>query len=657
LATALNNDLSVGGLIQHNAANLPAEEFAPRLNWSEMSESDHFVQFYETDLFLLDSLKGYIATGLGAGDACIVVATRAHREALEERLNASELNVAAAMASGQYVSLDAAETLSKFMVEGQPDEGRFREVIGNILTRAAAGGARRVRAFGEMVALLWAEGRRDAAIRLEELWNNLQKTHAFSLFCAYEMSCFGGEEMAEPFGHVCAGHSSVIPAESYNDLTNPDERLRAIIKLQQQARSLQAEIAERKEIEERLRLSLISEQMARVEAESANRLKDEFLATVSHELRTPLHAVLGWSHMLRTGMLDGAAAARAIETIERNAKSQAQLVEDILDVSRVITGKLRLNIAPVDAASVINAAIDSIELAAESKSIQLEVTLDPSARRVSGDAARLQQIVWNLLSNAIKFTSAGGRVRVRLERAGAEALIKVSDTGEGIHQDFLPFIFDRFRQADGTSTRRHGGLGLGLAIVRHLTELHGGTVEASSPGKGCGATFTIRLPLAVAQERGEGLKRETPESIWPKNKVDAPPRPLPSLEGVRALLVDDEQDTLNMLAVMLTEYGATVQTAASAADALEVLQWYKPDVLVSDLALPDEDGFSFIGKVRELEAKKGWRIPAVALTAYVRIEDRTRALSAGFNMFVPEPVEPSELITAIANLAESSLLN
>jgi signal transduction histidine kinase len=652
----VNNDLPGGGLIQHNSANLPAEEFAPRLNWSEMSESDHFVQFYETDPFLLDSLKGYISTGLGAGDACIVVATRAHREALEERLNACELNMAAAVASGQYVSLDAAETLSKFMVDGQPDEARFREVVGDILTRAACEGTRRVRAFGEMVALLWAESRRDAAIRLEEFWNNLQKTHAFSLFCAYEMSCFGGEEMVEPFGHVCAGHSSVIPAESYNDLANPDERLRAIIKLQQQARSLQAEIAERKEVEERLRLSLISEQMARAEAESANRLKDEFLATVSHELRTPLHAVLGWSHMLRTGMLDGAATARAIETIERNAKSQAQLVEDILDVSRVITGKLRLNIAPVDAASVINAAIDSIELAAESKSIQLEVTLDPSARRVSGDAGRLQQIVWNLLSNAIKFTSAGGRVSVRLERAGAEALIKVSDTGEGIQQDFLPFIFDRFRQADGTSTRSHGGLGLGLAIVRHLTELHGGTVEASSPGKGCGSTFTIRLPLASAQERGQGLKRET-ESLWPKDETDAPLRPLPSLEGVRALLVDDEQETLNMLAVMLTEYGATVQTAASAADALEVLQWYKPDVLVSDLAMPDEDGFSFICKVRALEAEKGWQIPAVALTAYVSIEDRTRALSAGFNMFVPKPVEPSELITAIANLAESGLLN
>jgi hypothetical protein len=285
--------LPVGGLIQHNSANLPAEEFVPRLNWSEMSESDHFVQFYETDLFLLDSLKGYVAAGLGAGDACIVVATRAHREALEERLKGCELNVAEAMASGQYVSLDAAETLSKFMVDGQPDEGRFQKVVGDILKRAAGEGTRRVRAFGEMVALLWAESRREAAIRLEELWNNLQKTHSFSLFCAYEMSCFGGEEMAEPFGHVCAGHSSVIPAESYNDLTNPDERLRAIIKLQQQARSLQAEIAERKEREERLRVSLISEQMARVEAESANRLTDECLAAVSHELRSALQPVRG----------------------------------------------------------------------------------------------------------------------------------------------------------------------------------------------------------------------------------------------------------------------------------------------------------------------------------------------------------------------------
>ena len=355
--------------------------------------------------------------------------------------------------------------------------------------------------------------------------------------------------------------------------------------------------------------------------------------------------------MLRRGGLDQARMARALEVIERQATSQAQLVEDILDVSRVITGKLRLNIEPVDAASVINAAIDSVQLAADAKNIQLQVTLDPSARHISGDPGRLQQIVWNLLSNAVKFTPAGGRVEVRLERAGSDVQISVSDTGEGISADFLPFIFDRFRQADGTSTRRHGGLGLGLAIVRHLVELHGGSVHAASPGTGCGATFTIRLPLVVAHERAPGPSGPTGR-VRPDEDTSPHLDPFPSLDGVQVLLVDDDQDTLQILTVMLAESGANVQVAASVAEALEVLQWYRPDVLVSDLAMPGDDGYSLIGQIRALEAESGARIPAVALTAYVRVEDRVRALSAGFNMFVPKLVEPDELIAAIANLAE-----
>jgi CheY-like chemotaxis protein/two-component sensor histidine kinase len=349
--------------------------------------------------------------------------------------------------------------------------------------------------------------------------------------------------------------------------------------------------------------------------------------------------------------LDEATVTRAIETIERNAKSQAQLVEDILDVSRVITGKLRLNIGAVDVASVINAAIDCVQLAAESKGIGLEVTLDPSARRVSGDANRLQQVVWNLLSNAIKFTPSGGSVFIRLEREGSEALIRVRDTGEGIPHEFLPYLFDRFRQADGTSTRQHGGLGLGLAIVRHLVELHGGTVQAESAGEGSGATFIVRLPLA-ANDRTPTHRRET-EPFWTAEKVEAHNAPLPTLEGLRVLLVDDDQDTLQMLSAMLTEHKATVQAASSAAEALEALEWFQPNVLVSDLAMPCEDGYSLITKVRALDSGER-QIPAVALTAYIRIEDRARALAAGFNMFVPKPVEPQELLTSIANLAEKN---
>ncbi|MDT7605062.1 MAG: hypothetical protein QOF61_3059 [Acidobacteriota bacterium] len=650
----------------HNSDAHLAHGFAPCPDWSAMSESEHFVQFYEADVFLLSSLSGFIRAGLEAGDACIIVATEAHREGLDEQLLASGLDVAAARESGQFVVLDAAETLSKFMVDGSPDPVRFTEVIGGLIARVAKGRPR-VRAFGEMVALLWAEGNQDGAIRLEELWNDLGKAYQFSLFCAYPMHGFGGEHFVEPLGNVCTTHTRVIPAESYATLDNPEERLRAIIHLQQKASSLQAEIAEHKRTEEALRavkeelevqleeraLLLEREQMARAEAESASRLKDEFLATVSHELRTPLNAIMGWSHMLRAGALDETTAARALETIERNAQAQAQLVEDILDVSRVITGKLRLNITPVDVASVINAATDSVQLAADAKGIQLEVSLDRSARHVAGDAGRLRQVVWNLLSNAIKFTPAGGRVEVRLARADSDVELSVSDTGCGISADFLPFIFDRFRQADGTSTRRHGGLGLGLSIVRHLVELHGGTVNVESAGEGHGTTFTVRLPLALP--RNNGASRRNKNAVGLRAGADAAARAerLSALQGVNVLVVDDDEDTLQMLSVMLAGYSAEVRAAASEAEALKVLERFEPDVVVSDLAMPEADGYSLINKLRALDAQRGRHTPVVALTAYVRVEDRVRALSAGFNMFVPKPVEPEELLTAIARLAES----
>ncbi|MDQ1524139.1 MAG: hypothetical protein QOE47_2063, partial [Pyrinomonadaceae bacterium] len=387
------------GTGQAHAATATAGQLAPVSDWSGTGEPEHFVQFYEADAFLLNSLGGFVGAGLREGDACIVVATRAHRDALDEHLRADGLDVDAARARGQYVSADASEMLSQFMVGGRPDAGRFAESVGVVVAHAAAGHGR-VRIFGEMVALLWAEENYDAAIRLEELWNELHRTRPFTLFCAYPMQGFGGEGDARRLGDVCTTHARVIPAESYSGIADADERLRTIISLQQKARTLEAEIAERREAEERLRAALTREQVARADAEQANRLKDEFLATASHELRTPLTAILGWSHMLRHGQLDEANAARAVATIERNAKAQAQLVEDILDVSRVITGKLRLEVAPVDIAPVINAAIDSVQLAADSKNIQLSVTFDPAARHVSGDAGRLQQVVWNLLSNA-----------------------------------------------------------------------------------------------------------------------------------------------------------------------------------------------------------------------------------------------------------------
>jgi signal transduction histidine kinase/ActR/RegA family two-component response regulator len=614
-----------------------------------MCDTDHFVQFYETDRFLLDSLSGFIGRALANRDGAIVVATETHRHSLEELLRAKGLDLTDARARGGYVSLDAADTLARFMVNGTPDPDRFRDVIGGVVA-SVTGGRSRTSAFGEMVALLWAEGNFGAAIRVEELWNDLQKIHSFSLFCAYPMNGLSGERFVEPHRDVCSLHSRVIPAESYASVTDVDARLRTIAELQQKATSLEIEVKERQQVEELLRLALSGEQIARAEAETANRLKDEFLATVSHEIRTPLNAIIGWSHLLRTGRLDEATTARAIETIDRNAKTQAQLIEDILDVSRVITGKLQLRNESVDIASVINAAIDSVQLAIKSKDLHLKVTLDPSARHTFGDTGRLQQIVWNLLSNAIKFTPPGGHIEIKVEPTEGNMQLGVADTGQGISPDFLPFIFDRFRQADGTSTRNHGGLGLGLAIVRHLVELHGGAIEAASEGAGKGATFTITLPLALqnSTDRKKVSGRLRSEDISGR---DFDPPPL--LEDVKILLVDDDADTLQVIRAMLDGSKAVVQTAITVAEAMEMLLWFNPHVLVSDLAMPDEDGYSLIRKVRALGANKGFQIPAIALTSYVRIEDRTRALAAGFNMFVPKPLQPDELITAIVNLADT----
>jgi signal transduction histidine kinase/ActR/RegA family two-component response regulator len=395
-----------------------------------------------------------------------------------------------------------------------------------------------------------------------------------------------------------------------------------------------------RELEDR-RQSLAREHIARAEAERANRMKDEFLATVSHELRTPLNAILGWAHILRgSSRPEEATVTRALEVIERNAQTQAQLIEDILESSRVLAGGLRLGRGPVDLGTVINAALDSVRLAAEAKSIQLGVTLDPAARRLQGDAGRLQQVMWNLLANAVKFTTPGGRVDVRLERADGRARITVTDTGEGVAADFLPFIFDRFRQADSTITRRHGGLGLGLAIVRHLVELHGGTVEARSAGEGYGASFIVELPLAA-------LGEDTPAGPAVVG------RDRPALHGVQILVVDDDQDALDLLTLVLSEAGAMIRTASSAAEALALLRWIRPDVVVSDLAMPDEDGYSLIRNLRAIERGSGRQTPTVALTAYVRVQDRARAVAAGFDMFVEKPVDPDELIAVLASVAES----
>lgn len=425
------------------------------------------------------------------------------------------------------------------------------------------------------------------------------------------------------------------------EIREPDDELLNMVKA---IGGQMGQFTERKRAEEERAELLERERTARADAEKANRLKDEFLATVSHELRTPLNAVIGWSRMLRSGRLDSESATHALEVIERNAWAQKQIIEDILDVSRVITGKLQLNLGPVDLVTVVDAALDAVRPALEAKQIKIETIIDADLRIVQGDANRLQQVVWNLLSNAAKFTPTGGKVEVRVSHDDSHVQLQVSDTGPGIDPAFLPHVFERFRQADGSITRSYGGLGLGLAIVRHLVELHGGLITAENCRDGQGAIFTVRLRLPTGELRPETLA--TALGVF----EDSAPEPL-SLDHLRILVIDDETDTLDLVTMELTQHGANVKGVTTAAEALAALGDAEFDVLISDIAMPDADGYELIRQVRKLEAGKDRRIPAVALTAYARVQDRMRAILAGYNTHVAKPVEPHELVTVVASLA------
>ncbi len=402
--------------------------------------------------------------------------------------------------------------------------------------------------------------------------------------------------------------------------------------------------AQKRAEEERERL-LASEREARAEAEKANRLKDEFLATVSHELRSPLNAILGWSRLLRDPKVREDQLERALEIIERNAQSQSRLIEDLLDVSRIVSGKLSVRMRPAALDRAVEGVAGDMRPSAEAKGIDLRLTKSGAGISVIGDAERLQQVVWNLLSNAIKFTPDGGRIEVELKRVGAHVELRVSDTGRGISPEFLPYIFDRFRQANRTDAGARAGLGLGLAIVRFIVEAHGGSVTAESPGVGQGATFTVKLP--IAQDRSEVVPAI--ESRQLQSKIGA----LPSLSGVKVLVVDDDEDARDVLSAVLSSFGAEVTTAADAEQALNYLAAEKPDVLVSDINMPGMDGYELLRRVRAMEHGRGGRIPAVALTAYARAEDRVQALQAGFQMHVPKPIEPAELEVVVATLASN----
>jgi signal transduction histidine kinase/ActR/RegA family two-component response regulator len=400
-------------------------------------------------------------------------------------------------------------------------------------------------------------------------------------------------------------------------------------------------VSELQRSEEAREQLLLRAERARAEAEAANRIKDEFLATLSHELRTPLTSLLGWSSVLREARRDPKVLNQGLEAIDRNARVQAQLIDDLLDVSRIVSGKLNLDVRPLDIASVARAAINVVRPAADAKGMVLDYWAEPGLGAICADSARLHQIIWNLLSNAVKFTPNGGKIHVRVEQDGSDARVTVKDTGQGIDPEFLPRVFDRFRQADSSTTRSFGGLGLGLAIVRHLVELHGGTVSAQSDGANKGATFTATFPLLA--------DRTEPIAVAQNGEMST--LEFRSLDGLRVLLVDDEPEAREIISTVMMRTGAEVTACTCASEALAKLAEWKPDVILSDIAMPDEDGYSFIGKVRSLPRDEGGEIPAAALTAYARDVDRLQALAAGYQMHIAKPIGASQLVSMVARLA------
>jgi PAS domain S-box-containing protein len=430
---------------------------------------------------------------------------------------------------------------------------------------------------------------------------------------------------------------SVLFCEWYNSVLRDDrEKLVSVL-------SLVLDVTARQSAEEERAASLLRERDARRHAEEADRLKDEFLATLSHELRTPLTSILGWASMIRNGEVEGSNASRAIETIERNARSQARLIDDLLDVSRIITGNLRLDLHPLNLAPIVHAALDALRPTADVKGIRLQTKFEPDECLVKGDPNRLRQVIWNLLSNAIKFTQRDGSVNIDLRCVESTARLTVSDTGDGIAAEFLPYVFDRFRQAEGSISRKQGGLGLGLAVARHLVELHGGTISADSEGLGRGSAFTVDLPLA--QERRDPARAEERRRELDRRRSRSG---VIRLDGLHVLLVEDDDDSRKLLGTMIKRYGARVTSTKSVKEALSVFDGELPDVLISDIGMPDEDGYELIRRLRARPPEQGGLIPAIALTGYASRKDRDRALAAGYQQHMAKPIEQVDMMEAIA---------
>ena len=577
----------------------------------------HAVQFYERGAYLLDSLTDYIGSALTSASAGIIIATREHRDGVAQRLTARGIDVIGAGAQGRYVSLDARETLSTFMVDGWPDPVRFDDTIGSLIAKTRER-APRIYAFGEMVALLWAEGNREAAIRLEELWNELRTRHPFALLCAYPIEAFHDTSHAKPFADMSATHTAVIPAESYMALDG-DAQMRVIAQLQQQAAALEAETIHRRHAEAELRRKV--EQLA-----DADRRKDEFLAMLGHELRNPLAPVSTALQLMRMHSDEPLRVARARETIERQVEHMTRLIDDLLDVSRITRGKIELRQEAVILSTLVARAVEAARPVIDERGHRLSLDLPEEPVTLRGDPARLEQVLANLLNNAAKYTDVGGRIWVRAFVEGERLVISVRDNGAGLTPEMSSRVFDLFVQGPEMRAYARGGLGIGLTLVRRLVEMHGGTAEARSDGPGLGSEFVVRLPIRpVAQPATTGQTDAVTLDARPKRRI---------------LVVDDNVDAADALAELLRDYGHDVRAVHDGPSAIEQASLHRPDIVLLDIGMPGFDGYEVARKMR---TDLGLKATLVAVTGYGEARHRRQSREAGFDQHVTKPVDVRKL--------------
>jgi signal transduction histidine kinase/CheY-like chemotaxis protein len=587
----------------------------------DIAVGGHAVQFYEHESYLLESVTEYIGSALRVDSAGILIATGPHRDGVAQRLTARGLDVVGAGAQGRYVALDARDTLSRFMVDGWPDPARFDDTVGSLIAKARER-APQVHAFGEMVALLWADGNREAAIRLEELWNELGTRQHFSLLCAYPIEAFHDTSHAKPFTDMTATHTQVIPAESYVELER-DAQLRLIAQLQQRAGALEAETIQRRHAEAELRQKM--EELA-----DADRRKDEFLAMLGHELRNPLAPVTTALQLMRLHNDEPLRVTRARETIERQVEHMTRLIDDLLDVSRITRGKIELRNEAVVLSTLVARAVEAARPVIDERGHRLTLDLPSEPVALSGDPARLEQVLANLLNNAAKYTDVGGRIWLRAFVHADELVLSVKDNGAGLTSAMCDRVFDIFVQGPEVRAYARGGLGIGLTLVRRLVEMHGGTVAVRSDGPGQGSEFIVRLPIRpVPQPAASALPGDGALPEGPRRRI---------------LVVDDNVDAADALAELLRDYGHDVRAVHDGPSAIEEAALHHPDIVLLDIGMPGFDGYEV---ARRMRTELGLKATLVALTGYGEARHRRQARDAGFDEHVTKPVDIRKLETLL----------